>query len=383
MSYEKKRDYLLNKYPAISDLAVKAKSRMPNVSWSYLETGTGEEHQLNRNIEAFKDITITPRFCKGQLSPDIKTTFCGRGYNAPFGIAPVGLTGLMWPQAELHLAETAQRYNIPVTLSTVATETPETVGPIAKDLGWFQLYTPKEPELCKTILDRAWQSGYKTLVITVDIPAPSRRERSKRAGLTMPPKITPNLIWQGITHPKWTIKTLRRGLPQLRTVSEYANFRSMMSVGAFVEGQMGGNLSWDYCKRIRDQWKGDVFIKGILHPLDAEECINMGADGIAVSNHGGRQFDGSASALELLPSIVSEVNGRCPIIFDSGIRTGLDVLKALHLGADFVLLGRAFIYGVAALGTYGADHVCEIIAGDLKNNMIQLGISSLEEIRTL
>ena len=170
MSYEDKRDDLLNKYPAISDLAAKAKSRMPNVSWAYLETGTGEEHQLRRNIEAFKDITLTPRFCKGQLSPKIKTTFCGQTYNAPFGIAPVGLTGLMWPQAELLLAKTAQRYNIPVTLSTVATETPETVGPIAKDLGWFQLYTPREPELCKTIMDRAWQSGYKTLVITVDIP---------------------------------------------------------------------------------------------------------------------------------------------------------------------------------------------------------------------
>ncbi len=383
MSYEDKRAYLQNKYPAISDLAAKAKSRMPNVSWAYLETGTGEEHQLHRNTEAFKSISLTPRFCKGQLSPSIKATLCGKTYDAPFGIAPIGLTGLMWPQAEVLLAEAAQRYNIPVTLSTVATETPETVGPIAKDLGWFQLYTPREPELCKTIMDRAWQSGYRTLVVTVDIPAPSRRERSKRAGMTMPPKITPNLIWQGITHPTWTAKTLKRGLPTLRTVREYATFRSLISVGAFVDGQMGGNLSWDYCKRIRDDWKGDVIIKGILHPLDAEECIKLGVDAIGVSNHGGRQFDGAASAIELLPAIVRQVNNRCPIIFDSGIRTGLDILKAIHLGADFVLLGRAFIYGVAALGALGPDHVCEVMAGDLKNNMTQMGVSTLEEIRSL
>lgn len=352
---------------------------MPDVAWAYLETGTGEEILLKKNRDAFSDITLTPKFCQGPLSPDIKTTLMGQTYAAPFGIAPVGLTGLMWPRAEVLLAQSAKRYNIPVSLSTVATETPETVGPHAGDLGWFQLYAPREMDLCKTIIDRAWSSGYRTLVLTVDIPMPSRRERSKRAGLVMPPKITPHLIWQGITHPTWAYETIRRGLPSLRTVAEYADFRSMMSVGAFVDGQMGGNMSWDYASQIRDLWKGKFIIKGLLHPEDVESSIKLGADGIVVSNHGGRQFDGAPTAIDVLPEIVTQAKGKIAIIMDGGIRTGLDILKSIHLGADFVLLGRPFIYAVAALGKYGGDHAIEVLAGDLKNNMVQLGISNLKD----
>lgn len=380
MSNQNKWQKLLMKYPAIEDLAHRAKQRIPHVAWEYLVTGTGREELLHQNTAAFEGITLTPQFCKGQLNPDISKRLFNQTYHAPFGIAPIGLTGLMWPRAEIILASTAAKYNIPFTLSTMATETPETVGPYAGEVGWFQLYPPREKELRKILLDRAWNNGFKTLMITADVPTPSRRERTKRAGLAMPPKITPSFIWQGITHPAWSLATLRNGLPALRTVESYAEFNTMMSVGEFVEGQMGGNLSWEYCREVRDEWAGPIVIKGLLHPKDAETALQIGLDGIVVSNHGARQFDGAPTSLEALPAIVQQVKGKIPVMLDSGVRSGLDILRALSLGADFVFLGRAFLYGVAALGKDGGDLVMEILLGDLKNNMIQLGIETLGEL---
>ncbi|MEP1096300.1 MAG: alpha-hydroxy acid oxidase, partial [Cyclobacteriaceae bacterium] len=330
---------MLNRYPAISDLAKRAKKRIPKVAWEYLETGTGEELLIKRNRRAFEDIVMTPQFCKGALNPNLETTILGKMYNAPFGIAPVGLTGLMWPRAEMYLAEAAKQSSIPFTLSTLATETPETVGPYVGDMGWFQLYPPRERELRKKLLDRANKSGFHTLVITADVPTPSRRERTKRAGLSTPPKMTPNFLWQGITHPAWSLGTLRNGLPKLRTVADYSDFNSMMSVGEFVSNQMGVELSWDYCKKVRDEWEGPVIIKGLLHPGDVEQALKIGLDGVVVSNHGGRQFDGAPSPLEVLPEMVRAIDGKMTVLFDSGARTGLDILKALSIGADFVLLG--------------------------------------------
>lgn len=380
MSYEKKRQYLFNKYPAISDLAIKAQKRIPNVAWQYLQTGTTEEELIQRNRDAFKAVRLTPQFCKGPMNPEISTHLLGQSFDAPFGIAPVGLTGLMWPRAEVLLAKTANKYQIPYCLSTVATETPETVGPNVGNMGWFQLYPPRGKDVRKALLQRAKEAGFHTLVVTADVPTPSRRERTKRAGLKMPPKITPQFVWQGITHPTWTMGTLKNGLPRLRTVEDYASFKTMMSVGAFVQRRLGGNLSWDYCKELRDEWDGPIILKGLLHPRDAEKAVSIGMDGIVVSNHGGRQFDGAPASIEALPAIVKAVKGKTAILLDSGVRNGLDILRALYLGAEFVLLGRAFIYGVAALGQEGGHHVVEILMGDLKNNMAQLGIEKLSEL---
>ena len=381
MTYEQKSDELMLRYPAIEDLARRAKERIPHVAWEYLNTGTGSEDLLDRNLQAIKEITLTPRFCQGEIQTTLATTFLGQQYAAPFGVAPVGLTGLMWPRAEVILAKTAKKYNIPYSLSTVATETPETVGPHVGEMGWFQLYPPREKDLRKAFVDRAWDNGFRTLLITADVPTPSRRERTKRAGLRMPPKMTADFIWQGITHPTWTYHTLKNGLPKLRMIESYSEFNTMMSVGAFTRDRLGGNLSWEHCKELRDIWKGPILLKGILHPKDAEQAHEIGLDGVVVSNHGGRQFDGAPASMEALPNIVDAVKGKMAIVFDSGIRSGLDILRALSMGADFVLLGRAFIYGVAALGKYGGDHVVEILKEDLRNNMIQLGLANLAELK--
>lgn len=382
MSYEQQKIKLNNQYPTIADLAKKAKKRIPHVAWEYLSAGTGEEDLLDRNRSAFQKITFLPTFCKGMLDANIETTLFGTKYKAPFGVAPVGLTGLMWPRVEHYLAAAANRNQIPYSLSTVATETPETVGQEVGNMGWFQLYPPKDVEVRTSLLNRAKAAGFHTLLVTADVPMASRRERTKRAGLSVPPKITPGLIWQGITHPVWSYYTLRNGLPRLRTVEQYSNNTDMKFVSGFVGNRLGGTLDWDYCKELKEAWDGPVVLKGVLHPTDAAKAIEIGLDGIGVSNHGARQFNGAPAAIEALPAIVEEVAGKVPIIFDSGIRTGLDIMRALYLGADFVLAGRAFIYGVAALGKYGGDHVAEILTDDLKNNMVQLGVRTIQELKS-
>ncbi len=380
MSYEKQHLRLANKYPAISDLVNRAQNRIPKVAWEYLSAGTGNEELIVRNKEAFKAIRFLPQFCKGELQVDLETSLFGKSYSAPIGVAPVGLTGLMWPRVEEYLAASAKRGRFPYSLSTVATETPETVGKVVGDMGWFQLYPPKSFTITKSLLQRAKDSGFHTLLITSDVPIASRRERTKRAGLAMPPKITPKLIWEGMKHPSWSYHTLKRGLPRLRTVESYTNNTDMALVSGFVGNRFGG-INWDYYKQVKDIWDGPVVIKGILHPADALKAIEIGLDGIGVTNHGARQFDGGPASIEALPLIVDVVKKRVPIIFDSGIDTGLNAMRALYLGADFVLAGRAFISAVAAIGEFGGDHAFHILTDGLINNMTQLGVSTIEELR--
>jgi L-lactate dehydrogenase (cytochrome) len=381
MAYHNYKSQYSDRYPAIDDLKVKAKSRVPPVAWAYLESGTGDEALLKRNRSAFEQIQFTPQFCNGHLEASCDIELLGNHYPYPIGIAPVGLTGLIWPKAEQYLAQAAQRLQIPFSLSTVATETPETIGPLVGQQGWFQLYPPKDMTLTESLLKRAADSGFHTLVVTADVPMASRRERTRRAGLTMPPKLTSRLLWQGLTHPIWSFQTLRRGLPRLRTVEPYAAATDFKFISGFVGNRLGGTLDWDYCNVLKTMWDGPVILKGILHPEDAQKAIDCGLDAVWVSNHGGRQFNGAPASIEALPDIKDIVGNQVPIIFDSGVRTGLDIMRALNKGADFVMLGRPFLYGVAALGVYGPDHVVFTLTDDLKNNMVQLGVKTIKELK--
>ena len=371
---------LMQRFPSISDLRQRTRRRIPHVAWEYLDCGTGEDRAVSRNVERMANVTLIPQFMKGVLTPKISTRLFGRNYRAPMGIAPVGLGGLMWPHMERTLARSASRYSIPYCVSTVAAESLETLGPIIGDMGWFQLYPPRDLKVRTDLLKRAKDSGFTTLVVTADVPTASRRERTLRAGLRMPPKITPRFIWEALKHPVWTIQTLKAGLPKLKTVEKYADSDKTHDVVDYVEKCLGGTLSWDYIKELREEWEGPLVIKGILHPEDAERAVEVGVCGIQVSNHGARQLDAVPAAIDVLPEIVRQVNGRARILFDSGVRSGLDIIRAIALGADFVFLGRGFIYGVAALGEIGGDYATELLETELKNCMVQLGCEELSEL---
>ncbi|MCB1744811.1 MAG: alpha-hydroxy-acid oxidizing protein [Gammaproteobacteria bacterium] len=370
----------MSRYPSIQYLERAARRRIPFFAWEYLASGTGIDRGVDRNIEALQSVQLTPRFMQGVFEPDLRTELFGRHYDAPFGIAPVGLTSLMWPGAERILARSAARYRIPFSLSTVATETPETIGPLADGMAWFQLYPPRNPEIRRDLLARAADAGFTTLLVTCDVPASSRRERQVHAEVAVPPRRTVKTYLRAAIRPSWSINTLQRGLPRFHTLEKYAPGSDLQQISAFMSQNFNGSLDWDYLRACREEWPGPVLVKGVLDVEDARRAVEIGLDGIVVSNHGARQFDGAPASIDVLPAIAAAVAGKTRIVFDSGVRGGLDICRALALGADFVLLGRAFIFAVAALGEHGGDHAIELLLADMQSNLSQLGCARLDQL---
>lgn len=371
---------LHQRYPAIADLRTRARTRIPHFVWEFLDSGTGDEATLRRNRAALDAVLFRPAVMKGVQSPDLSTRFLKATHSLPVGIAPVGMSGLIWPDAERQLARFAAQASLPYTLSNVAAETPEVVGPVSEG-AWFQLYPAKDIAIRDDIVARAKASGFKTLVVTVDIPAASRRERQTRAGLTQPPRITPQIALQCALRPTWTAGILRHGKPRLKTIEKYATTREKLPSNQHIGYLIRGNPDWAYLESLRATWKGPMIVKGVLFGEDAERCKAIGADAVWVSNHAGRQFAGAPGAIDFLPSVRAAVGPGYPLIFDSGIEGGLDVLRAMALGADFVMLGRAWHYALAALGPKGLKHLAEVLKADLLANMAQLGIERPEDAR--
>ncbi|WP_425045794.1 alpha-hydroxy acid oxidase [Primorskyibacter sp. S87] len=365
-------------YPGIDDLKWRARRRLPRFVWEYLDSGTGQEQTKARNREALDRVMFLPSVLQGAQAPDLSTELFGNQHSLPFGVAPVGMSGLIWPDAEGHLARAAAGAGIPFALSTVASQSPEDLAPHIGSDGWFQLYPPKKEDIRRDLLDRARQSGFSTLVLTVDVPVASRRERQTRSGLTQPPKLTPRLLWQVARRPSWAMATARRGMPHMRTLDKYVQGQSNLPPTAHIGYLLRTSPDMDYVKWLRDNWTGPFVIKGVLRPEDAQALEHVGVDGIWVSNHAGRQFDGAPGAIECLPAVREAT--RLPVIFDSGVEGGLDILRAMALGADFVMLGRAFHFGLAALGATGASHVIDLLKKDIEANMGQLGATRLSEL---
>lgn len=374
-------DYDLT-YPALDDLRRRARRRIPHFAFEYLDSATGRELQAQRNRDALDDIHFLPDILRGKIDPDLSTTFLGQTYDAPFGIAPLGMSGMIWPGAEQMLATHAQKARIPYCLSTVATQLPETIGPIAGDMGWFQLYCPADPKIRQDILRRAKASGFHTLVLTVDFPSESRRERQRRAKLTMPPKITPRFVWEVMTHPWWSLGTLQNGTPRIRLPESYLETHDPRSSLAHAGYLIRGTPDWDTLSELRDAWDGPMIVKGVMCPEAATRLSQSGIDAIWVSNHGGRQFEPGPAAISMLPQIRDAVGPDVPLIFDSGVASGMDILRARALGADFVMLGRAWHYALAALGQSGPAHLHHILIDDMRLNMAQLGCRSLDELKS-
>jgi L-lactate dehydrogenase (cytochrome) len=362
-------------YPALADLRRRARRRLPRFVWEYLDSGTGSEAAKHRNRAALDQLGFLPSILHGPLDTDLRQPLLGAEHPLPFGIAPVGMSGLIWPDAEAHLARAAARAGIPYCLSTVAAQSPEDLAPHLGPRAWFQLYPPRDPEVRRDMLARARAAGFSTLVLTVDVPVASRRERQTRSGLTTPPRLTPRLLAQVAQRPAWALGMARHGLPRMRTLEKYsANTATSLSSTAHAGYLLRTSPGWDYLAWLRENWQGPLVVKGVLNPEDAPRLEAAGVDALWVSNHAGRQFDGCPAAITMLPRIRAATT--LPLIYDSGIEGGLDILRALASGASFVMLGRPFHFALAALGPRGITHLIDILKLDLEANLGQLGAAS-------
>ena len=374
------------KYPRISDMVTPAERRLPAFVHAYLAAGTGQGQAMARNEAAFADIHLMPQFLRGRVTPDTHCSIFERTYSAPFGVSPIGLQSLIWPGAEKILCRAAADSGIPYTLSTVAGENIETIGPLSDGHGWFQLYAPNDHGVMRDLLARAKQAGFTTLVLTADVPGPSRREDMRLAGAPIgsrnPMSITPRVFWQCLTHPAWSLAAMANGGKfRFKNLETYSSPSALQNVTEYIGSQLNGSLTWDYLDEIRKVWKGPMVLKGLLHNEDIDRAVAAGMDGLVISNHGGRQLDAVPPSISRLPDVRSRVGDDYTLMVDSGVRSGLDIARAIACGADFVLLGRAFMFGVAVLGSKGGDHVVSVLKDELENTMVQLGIENLTELR--
>ncbi len=367
-----------DRYPALSDLARAARRRLPRFVWEYLDSGTGNEAAARANTAALDRVRLLTRVLS-PAEPDPAIRLLGHDWALPVGIAPVGMSGLVRPGAERIMAATAARAGIPYCLSTVAAMTPEEVGPATMGRGWFQLYPPRDPQVRRDLLARARRAGFDTLVVTVDLAAPSRRERQRRARLTNPMRLTPRILWQAAMAPAWSLRMLQAGIPRLRTLEPYAP-----AAAGGTTSHAGYALrvapDIDYLRACRAEWDGPLVVKGILDPGDAVRAAPV-ADALWVSNHGGRQFEAAPPAAAVLPAIRAAVGEEMPLIADGGVRSGTDVLRLVALGADMAMLGRGVHHGLAALGPRGVDHAIHILRAGLLADMGQMGAHRPQEAR--
>jgi L-lactate dehydrogenase (cytochrome) len=362
-----------SRYPAIDDLRKKAQSKIPRFAFEYLDGGCNEDVNLYKNTTEIRDIELKPLYLTKHTGSDMKTELFGHVYDAPFGIAPVGLQGLIWPNSPEILAKAAVKHNIPFILSTVTTSSIERISEITEGKAWYQLYHPAEESLRDDIIKRLQASQYEVLVLLCDVPSFGYRPRDIRNGLAMPPRMTLNNILQIMGRPEWALKTLVHGTPAFATMKPYMpKGLNMKQLGLYMNKTFSGRLNEERIKPIRDQWKGKLVLKGVASNEDTEMAIRLGLDGIIVSNHGGRQLDAGQSSIKPLAAIAKKYKGQIKIMMDSGIRSGPDVARALASGAEFTFMGRTFMYGVSALGDEGGNHTISILKTQLQQVMEQI-----------
>jgi L-lactate dehydrogenase (cytochrome) len=360
-------------YPSIDDLIKKAKKNIPRFAFEYLDGGCNEDVNLHKNTSELRAIELKPQYLRAHEPASMRTELFGHVYDAPFGIAPVGLQGLMWPNAPEILAKAASAHNIPFILSTVTTASIERIGEITEGKAWFQLYHPTEDSLRDDIIERAKNAGVPVLVLLCDVPTFGYRPRDIRNGLAMPPKMSFKNMLQIAGKPDWAIRTLLHGQPAFQTMKKYmTGSMNMKKLGAFMDATFSGRLNEQKIAAIRDKWKGKLVLKGVASEEDTQMAIKLGLDGVIISNHGGRQLDAGQSSVKPLLDIAGKYKHQIKVMMDSGIRTGPDIARAMAAGAEFTFLGRSFMYGVAALGNKGGDHTASILKIQLQQVMEQI-----------
>lgn len=366
---------------SIADLREMARRRAPRFAFDFIDGGAESESNLRRNEQALEAIRLTPRYLVDVRECSLETEMFGKKWAAPFAVAPIGMLNVIRPGADLILARLAARENIPVTASTAASTSLEKIAEAAEGNAWFQLYVANDDKVVSDVVGRAESAGYEVMMVTVDIPAPGKRDRDTRNGFQVPFRIAPGIAADLAAHPGWTIASLRAGRPSLANMEPYKDRAAGAASLAQLQATLiKGDFAWEELKRLRGRWKGKLLVKGIMHPDDAAKCIELGCDGVIVSNHGGRQADYAPAAIEALPPVARVVGKSGTVLFDSGIRRGADIVRARALGADFTMLARAFAYGVGAAGAEGAQHAFDLVRRELTLALGQLGCPDMGKV---
>ncbi len=359
-----------------------ARRHLPKFVFDFIDGAAEDGLTLRTNREAFEAVQLFPRVLRDTTVVDTSTTVFGRRWTLPLGVAPMGLNGLTRPGGDTALARAAAAAGVPFVLSTASNDRMERVRQQAPEVAlWLQLYVMQEPSMTQQLLRRAQANEVEALVLTVDVPVSGLREQDLRNGFRLPFRLTPRLLADLATHPRWSLRQAVAGQPAfVNLVEEINGPLSPQAQAALLARSMDRSLDWARLARIREDWRGKLLIKGVLHPEDARLAVEAGVDGIIVSNHGGRQLDGAASSLQVLPAVVQAVGGRAPVLLDSGVRRGADVLKALALGAAGVLVGRPLLYGLAAQGEAGARQVLSTFEAEVLRAMTLLGATCVAEV---
>ncbi|MCC4211532.1 alpha-hydroxy acid oxidase [Leeuwenhoekiella parthenopeia] len=368
-------------YPSVDDLRTKAKSRVPAFAFEYLDGGCNEDVSIRRNTSEIREVQLQPRYLNNYGESSTKTKVLGMEFDAPFGIAPVGLQGLMWPNSPAILAKAAHKHNIPFILSTVTTMDIEKASELTEGNAWFQLYNPVEDVVRNDIIDRAQAAGCPVLVLLCDVPTFGFRPRDFKNGLALPPKMSVRNIMQILGKPRWAYNTLKYGQPSFENLKPYTpEGLNLKQLGAFMDRTFSGKLNEEKIKPIRDRWKGKLVLKGVQSLQDTQDAIRMGFDGIIVSNHGGRQLDAAQSTINSLKEIAATYGDQIEVMMDSGLRSGPDIARAMACGAKFTFMGRSFMYGCGALGDKGGDHTISMLKTQFKQVMDQLVCERVEDL---
>jgi (S)-mandelate dehydrogenase len=378
---------LHRRFPTIAHMRQYARRHVPHFVFEYMDGGAGADTGIAHNWAALDAVELVPRYGVMPSLPPIDVELFGRRYAAPIGVAPMGGPALVWPGADAALARAAQRARVPYTLGTVGGMTIEEAAELAPDVFWFQLYrmSKNDHALGLDLVRRADTAGAHVLVLTIDVPVRTTRPREAAVGLGRGP-FRPDLpmLLDMIRSPSWLLALARHGRPKFANIELYAGENaSGDQVIRFTRQELGGAFTWEEIARFRDRWRRPMVLKGILHPHDAAKAVAMGIEGVWVSNHGGRQIEALPPAIDVLPAIAAEVGSRATIIMDSGIRSGLDVIRAIALGAHAAFAGKAFLWGLGALGEAGPSHVIDLLIEEARAGLGQIGAHTLAEARSV